>query len=81
MTVTPFVIVLGIVVSIFTFAIFYEYFSSLNRVNVLKKRGWIKTKVDGVIGFEKNHHFISEKRLKIMSSKSFFTRLEVGNNK
>ena len=57
----------------------YEYFSSFNRVGVLKKRGWVKTKVGGVVGFEKNHHFISEKRLKIMSSKSFFTRLEVGN--
>lgn len=65
----------------FLFIFCYEYFSSYKRSNVLKKIGWVKTKVDGVVVFEKNHHFISEKRLRMMSSKSFFTRLEVVNKK
>ncbi|NBO22654.1 hypothetical protein EBU94_04855 [bacterium] len=66
------------VLGVFLFGFFYQYFDSYNRERILRKRGWEKTKINGVIGFERNHHFISEKRLKIMSSKSFLRRLEIG---
>jgi len=70
-------IILIIILAVILFT--SPYYIEMKRHSILIEKGWTKTVVDGVSGYEKNKHFISEKRLSNMSKVSFFRRLKVGD--
>lgn len=56
--------------------VFYNEYRLHYRCMLLHLNKWEWKEIDGVWGYEKNHHFISYKRLKIIPSKIFKRKLE-----